>query len=187
MPRPLSARIARAREHDGSIGLDLAKGAVAGVVATFVLDRVDWFLYGLESDEVYDRTWAARPERKDPAHVLASRASVALGGDPIPQDHIAGHLVHYAIGITPVIAYAALRERNPAITAGGGLGFGLAMGIVEDHIMNPLLGLAAPPQDYPWQPHARGLISHLVYGLVAEGVLRALSSVGERRVRHDPA
>ena len=106
-------------------------------MATFVLDRVDWFLYGLEPDEVHDRTWAARPEHKDPAHVVASRASEALGGDPIPQNHIAGHLVHYAIGIAPVMAYAVLRDRVPAVTAGYGLGFGLAMEIVEDQVTNP--------------------------------------------------
>ena len=40
--------------------------------------------------------------------------------------------------------------------------------------MNPLLGLAAPPGDYPWQDHARAVAAHLVLGVVAEGVLRAL-------------
>ncbi len=40
--------------------------------------------------------------------------------------------------------------------------------------MIPLLGLAAPPQDYPWQDHARAVVAHVVLGVVAEGVLRAL-------------
>jgi hypothetical protein len=40
--------------------------------------------------------------------------------------------------------------------------------------MSPLLGLAAPPQDYPWQDHARSLVAHVVVGAVAEGILRAL-------------
>ena len=152
----------------------MIKGLVAGAVATFVLDRVDWFLYGLEPDEAHDRTWAVRPEHKDPAHVVASRTSEALRGNPIPQDHIAGHLVHYAIGIAPVMAYALLRDRVPAVTAGYGLGFGLAMEIVEDQVTNPVLGFAASPQHYPWQTHTRGLISHLIYGFVAESALRAM-------------
>ena len=72
------------------------------------------------------------------------------------------------------MAYAALRHRYPAVAAGGGTAFGLAAMAVEDEGMNPLLGLAAPPQAYPWQDHARSLVAHLVLGAVAEGVLRAL-------------
>ena len=36
------------------------------------------------------------------------------------------------------------------------------------------MGTAAPPQRYPWQAHARGLISHLVFGVVTEAILSAL-------------
>lgn len=35
-------------------------------------------------------------------------------------------------------------------------------------------GLAASPGDYPWQDHARGLVAHLVYGIVTDTVLRLL-------------
>ncbi|HEV7254430.1 MAG TPA: DUF1440 domain-containing protein [Mesorhizobium sp.] len=171
----------------GSLARDLAKGAVAGTIATFVLDRVDWFLHDLEPEEARRRTWAVRPEGKDPAHVIASRASEALGGEPLPQDHLAGHLTHYAIGIAPVLAYAALRERFPAVTAGRGLAFGLAISLLEDETLNPALGLSAGPRAYPWQAHARGLASHLVYGLVAEAVLGALSSDENRSLPKRPA
>lgn len=166
---------ARAEADQGSVASDMLKGAIAGAAATFVMDRVDWFLYGLEPEESRHRTWEVRPEHKDPAHVIASRASGALGNGPIPQQHPAGLAVHYAIGIAPAAIYGALRERTPAVSAGGGLAYGLAMFVLEDEIANPALGVAAPPQHYPWQPHARGLVSHLVYGVVTELVLQALS------------
>ena len=160
---------------DDNLALDGVKGAVAGAVATFVLDRVDWFLYGLEPEASRRQTWDVRPEHKDPAHVIASRVSETFGGGPIPQGHPAGLAVHYAIGIAPAALYGAMRGRVPGIDAGRGLGFGFGMFVIEDEVVNPALGFAAPPQRYPWQPHARGLISHLVYGVVADLVLRALT------------
>lgn len=169
---------------EGSVAGDALKGALAGAVATAVMDRVDWFLYRREPAASRQQTWAVRPEGKDPAHVVASRASVAMGGDPVPQGHPAGAAVHYAIGIVPAALYGIAREHFPAVGAGAGLGFGLAMFVAEDEVANPLLGLAAPPQRYPWQPHARGLASHLVYGLVTEavlGFLRRRTPAGEGR------
>ena len=60
------------------------------------------------------------------------------------------------------------------MAAGGGALYGLAATLIEDEGLNPALGLAAKPQDYPWQDHARAVVAHLVLGVVAEGVLRAL-------------
>lgn len=157
-----------------TVAVDLLRGAVAGAVATWVMDRVDWWMYRREPPESRRRTWQARPEGKDPAHVIASRASEALGGDPIPQNHPAGLATHYAIGIAPAAIYGALRERLPAVGAGAGLAFGAAMFVVEDEVANPAMGFAAPPGDYPWRPHVRGLVSHLVYGLTVDAVLRIL-------------
>lgn len=160
----------RHREPD-SIAVDLLKGVVAGVIATWVLDRVDWAMYRREDPKTRRRTRAARPEGKDPAHVIASRAARAMGMEAPPQNHPAGLAVHYAIGVTPVAAYGALRNRVPALGAGRGLAFGFGMFLLEDEIANPLMGFAAPPQRYPWQPHARGLVAHLVYGVVADAML----------------
>ena len=159
---------------------DVLKGAVAGAVATWVMDRADWAMYGREPEASRRRTWAVRPEHKDPAHVIASRTSQAQGGKAVPQDHPAGLAVHYAIGIAPAAVYGALRGRVPGVGAGSGLAYGMALFVLEDEIANPALGFAAPPHHYPWQPHARGLISHLVYGLVTDLVLRGLQAPARR-------
>lgn len=157
-----------------SVATDMLKGAVAGAVATWVMDRVDWAMYRREDPKSRRRTWAVRPEHKDPAHVIASRAARAIGVKPPPQNHPAGTAVHYAIGIAPAAIYGATRDRLPGVGAGRGLAFGLAMFVVEDEVANPLMGFAAPPQRYPWQPHARGLVAHLVYGLVTDAAFNLL-------------
>ncbi len=165
---------ARHREGDGLLGTIL-KGAVAGIAATWVLDRVDWALWDAEASETRAETRRVRPGGLDPAHVLANRIAGALGRelDP-PQPHPLGIALHYSFATVPTIAYAVLRHRQPGVAAGFGTAFGMAATLVEDEGMNPLLGLAAPPQRYPWQDHARSVVAHLVLGAVAEGVLRAL-------------
>ena len=168
-------------EPQNDLAIDMAKGALAGAVATFVMDRVDWWMFRREPESSRGRTWAVRPQGKDPAHLIASRASQALGGDPIPQGHPAGLAVHYGIGIAPAAIYGALRDRVPGVGAGAGLAYGAVMFVLEDEIANPALGTAAPPAAYSWQPHARGLVSHLVYGVVTELVLRALEIRRSRR------
>ncbi len=167
-----------------SLMSDLLVGAVAGAVAVLVMDRVDWFMYRHEPDSSRRRTTEVRPEGKDPAHFVASQAYEALGGGPLSQGHPAGLAVHYAIGIAPAALYGAMKGRVPGVDVGAGLGFGLAMFIAEDEVANPLLGIAAMPQRYPWQPHARGLIAHLVYGLVTDAVVNGVKA--GLRVRGNP-
>jgi hypothetical protein len=162
------------RQGDGLLGT-LLKGAVAGAVAVWVMDRVDWAMWDAENSRTRAETRRARPGGLDPAHVAASRLARRAGRELNPtQLHPLGIALHYSFGMAPTILYAALRHRAPAVTAGGGTLWGLAMTLVEDEGINPLLGLTAPPQEYPWQDHARSVVAHLVLGAVAEDVLRAL-------------
>ena len=170
------------REDEPGIPSDMLRGAVAGLAATWVMDRVDWFMYGQEPEESRRRTTEVRPRHMDPAHVIAAEATEAAGvALSSRQLDTAGLAVHYAIGVAPAAIYGALRGRVPGVDAGGGLAYGLAMFALEDEIANPALGFAAPPGRYPWQPHARGLVAHLVYGVVTELMLRAMSPRPSRR------
>ena len=67
--------------------------------------------------------------------------------------------------------YALLRQRLPGADLGHGLVFGIAFWLLGDEIGNPVLGLTPPSADFPWQTHIRGLVGHVVFGLVAETVL----------------
>jgi hypothetical protein len=171
---PETEEMGRRPEGDGLLGTVL-KGAVAGIVATWVLDRVDWAMWNAEDSRTRAETRRVRPGGLDPAHVAANRIARAMGRElNPPQPHPLGIALHYSFATVPTIAYAVLRHRQPGVAAGFGALFGAAATVIEDEGLNPFLGLAAPPQDYPWQDHARAVVAHLVLGVVAEGVLRAL-------------
>ena len=161
--------------HDGDLAMDLVKGAVAGAVAVWAMDRLGWALWNREDAGALAREREARVEGMDPAHVFANRVADALGRPLHPrQPHPAGVAVHYAIGIGPAMAYAALRRRWPALGVGAGLAYGLGLFLAVDEGVVPALGLAAGPAAYPWQAHARGLVTHLALGVVTHATLGAL-------------
>jgi uncharacterized membrane protein YagU involved in acid resistance len=111
----------------------------------------------------------------DPAHVVANRVADAVGRPLSPkQPHPAGIAVHYGIGMGPAMAYAALRGRWPALRAGRGLAYGLGLFLAVDEGVVPALGLASGPGAYPWQAHARGLVTHLALGVVTDATFSAL-------------
>jgi hypothetical protein len=157
---------------DDTILVDLATGAVAGIVGLWALDRVDWALYERESGEAKRRLIQARPGGLDPAHALVAKVSRALGRSAPSQPHPAGIAAHYGIGLTTGMAYAALRRRFPWAGLGFGALFGAAAWLLEDEGLNPLTGLAGPPGAYAPSTHLRGLFAHIAFGVAAEAVLR---------------
>lgn len=155
------------------------KGAIAGAVGVWLMDRLDWFMFERVDARARQRTEAVRPGGLDPTHVAANRAAHAAGTTLAPaQPHPAGVALHYALGIGPAAVYAATRERFPVRRAGEdhlyGLGLGLGLFLVMDETLGRLTGLTAAPRAYPWQAHARGLAAHLVLGLATNMVLNLL-------------
>lgn len=160
---------------NGGLAADMLKGAVAGAVGVWVMDRVDCFMFKHEDPAARQRTQAVRPGGMDPAHIMANKAAEAVGAKlSPPQPHPAGVAVHYAIGIGPGALYGALRDRARAVGTGRGLLYGLGLFLVHDEILNAATGLSADPRRYPWQAHARGLVAHLVYGAVTDAILDLL-------------
>ena len=164
---------------DDSVAADLLKGAIAGAIGVWVMDRVDWFMFRHEDPAARRRTRDVRPGGRDPAHVIAGEAARLMGVElSSPRQNPAGLGVHYSLGIMPGALYGTLRDRVPGLGAGRGLLYGLGMFVVEDELINPALGVAAGPRRYPWQAHARGLVAHLVLGFVTDGVLDILNKAG---------
>jgi hypothetical protein len=157
-------------------------GAVAGGVATWIMDRVDWFMFDHEDPEARRRTERVRPGGMDPAHVVANQIAEATGNELSPkQPHPAGVAMHYGLGIGPAALYGAFRDQYPAISTGRGSLFGLAVFLLHDEGVNTLTGSGADPRDYPWQAHARGLVAHLVYGMATDAALNILEKASQRR------
>lgn len=154
--------------------LRLASGAIAGAAGVWAMDRVDWFLVGVQDPAAWRRTQAVRPHGKDPAHNMAGMFAGALGMQPPAQPHPAGIAVHYAVGILPSALYGMVRDRLPGGPARGLL-FGIAAWALADELMGPLTGAAAAPGRYPWQTHARSFVAHLLLGAVTDTVFVALT------------
>lgn len=163
----------RAR-RDSSPLADAILGALAGTAAVWVMDRVDWFNFLHEDPDARRQTKAVRPGGMDPGHVVADKVASAVGVELEPKDqNPAGVSVHYSFGVLPAALYGVMRHKAPGLTAGHGTLFGIGMFLLHDEGLNTITGLAAKPQDYPWQAHARGFVAHLVYGVVLESALRA--------------
>ena len=168
----------RDKRANSSVVADLVKGAIAGTVAVWLMDRVAWDMYRSESREAYRQEKAAQVDGMYASHVAADRAAEAAGIELSGRQlDVAGQVVHYATGIVPGALYGALRNRVDGVGAGRGLLYGLGLFAVVDEGAVPLLGLASGPTAYPWQAHARGLVSHLVLGAITDTVIDVLDRV----------
>jgi hypothetical protein len=183
--RPLSdEEEAEMAEYGGmnereSVLADSLKGAVAGGIAVWVMEQVDWYMYNHEAAEARRRTQRVRPGGLDPAHVMANRVAHAVGTElSPPQPHPAGIAIHYALGVGPGALYGALQDRVPGLGAGRGALFGLGLFLMQDELAFAASGLSARPSQYPWQAHARGLVAHLIFGVVTDTLLRVLKGPG---------
>lgn len=154
---------------------DAAIGAVAGALGVWAMDRLDWFMFRHEDAGARRQTRQARPGGMDPAHVAANRAAGALGTALVPRHpHPAGMAVHYSLGVGPGAIYGVLQDRVPVVGAGRGALWGATLFLAQDEVLNAVTGLSGKPKEYPWQAHGRGLVSHLVYGVVADTAIRAM-------------
>lgn len=164
-------RGAQSSRQSTSILMKAVIGVAAGAAAVYVFDKLDWFMYDHEDEAVRERTKAARPGGEAPAQVVASRIANALDLGSATREKL-GFGIHYALGIGPGAAYAALHDRVPYLTAGRGALFGLTLFLVQDEVLNTMMKTAGKPQEYPWQAHARGLVSHLLYGFILDTLVR---------------
>lgn len=168
----------RQANEEQSLLSDMLKGALAGAVGVIALDKVTWAMWDRENPQALDQERKARPEGLDPAHAAANRMAEAVGTRLTPkQPHAAGIAVHYGLGILPGAVYGALRKRVPIVGAAAGTAFGLALFLMQDEGLNPVIGTSGMPGEYPWQAHARGLIGHLVLGAVTDATINVFDRV----------
>jgi uncharacterized membrane protein YeaQ/YmgE (transglycosylase-associated protein family) len=171
---------------EGLVGRAL-RGAIAGAVATWVMDRVTGQLYRTESRAAFLREKRAQRRGLYPADRLADGVARRFGRRLSRREARRwGHATHYALGILPGVLYGLFRARAPWLARGRGLLYGFALFALEDELANPLLGTSAGPLAYPLQAHARGLVGHLVLGAITDVVIDVLG--GQRgRGRRDEA
>jgi uncharacterized protein DUF1440 len=168
--------MSRLRRKRGT-ATDLLKGAIAGAVATGVMDKVTTTLYEREGKSA--RQQEDRARHGHTAYDAAAEKAAGLLGKQLSDDdrHRLGNAVHWALGIAAGAAYGVLRHRVPGLRRAGGAKFGTAFWATVDEGLVSALGLTPPPQAFPFQTHARGLVGHLAYGIVADRTLRVLDAV----------
>ena len=169
----------------------LLAGVIAGVVASWTMDRFQYWWLSLESkaageleeasteqtNQEESATRQESPTQEEPATVKAASAiSEGILGHSLTarEKEIAGPLVHYAVGTTAGAVYGVAAEYQSDVTSLAGLPFGAVFWLVVDEGSLPVLGLAKGPTAYPVGIHVYALASHLVFGLTAEVVRRTV-------------
>ncbi|CAN5691275.1 hypothetical protein BH23CHL7_BH23CHL7_13970 [soil metagenome] len=155
--------------------IDALRGAVAGAVATWLMDQVTTTMLEAQSTDVTRREESARPSGKTAVGNLVDLAEDATGFEVDPESR--GQLemgMHYALGFVPGAIYGVLRRRMPLLGAKRGLVYGLLLWVLNDELLNTQLGLAGPPRDYPVETHWRGLVGHLVLGGATDTTIELL-------------
>ncbi|HVM30050.1 MAG TPA: hypothetical protein VM305_04690 [Candidatus Limnocylindrales bacterium] len=154
---------------------DALRGAVAGAVATWVMDQVTTAMLKSQPDEATRREEEARPNGKSAIANLVDRVESVTGfeadGKTRPRVESA---VHYGLGIVPGALYGLLRRRVPLLGAGGGLVFGALLWALNDEWLNSQLGLSGPLDAYPAVTHWRGFVGHAVLGAMTESTIELL-------------
>lgn len=149
--------------------LGLFVGVAAGLVASAAMEAFQ------------ARTSELLPEdesEEEPATVKAAdAAAVAVTGDPVPEPHRedAGRAVHYIVGGVLGGIYGVLAEYRPEASSGFGSAYGVVTSTLLDEIAVPAAGLGPTPDETPFATHAYGAASHLVFGVVLEGVRRLIA------------
>lgn len=150
---------------------DLMRGAVAGLVGTWLMDLVTTALLEQQPKKVTAREEAARPDSKTSVELMVERIEETAGVELDPEQRtLATQWIHYALGAVPGALYVFARERIPGVGAAHGMVYGTLLFIVNDEWLNWKLGFAGPPQAYPTETHVRGLLGHLVLGVTTDVV-----------------
>lgn len=144
--------------------------ALAGLSATLLMEQASAKLYERQTAQSREREEQLRTEM--PTTTLV-RKTVGLLGSELADERAEklGTLSHYAFGAADGPAALLLTRLGPS-PLNAGLAVATAMEVLVDEGMNTVLRLTAPPQEWPWQAHARGVLAHAVYG-VSLGVLLA--------------
>jgi uncharacterized membrane protein YagU involved in acid resistance len=122
-----------------------------------------------------------RPYGKDTAHALVRKVTDAARSDVgSSEPNGPGIAVHYGLGMAPGALYAEQRKKHAWLRAGRGAGYGLALYLLNDLLVSRLLGIAGRQRDYPWQAHARGVVGHVVLGVVTQVTLNAVEGEPSR-------
>ena len=159
--------MAHAPTETANIWAAAAAGLVAGLAASFVIDRFQAGVAALSSSD---------SDAEPATEKAADKVSQAVLGHEVPDDRkpLAGQAARYALGAGLGIAYAVAAEYRPSVTAGYGTAFAATTTALLDEAAVPAVGLGDAPWNTAPTTHLYSAASHIVFGTVTEGVRRLL-------------
>lgn len=152
--------------HPTLANRDLAKGLIAGLAAGLVATAAKSL-----AERIYPPRTHGEPA---PPEVLSEKiAGHELTG---ASKTIATESIHWAFGAATGAAYGALAEFYPAAAARDGANFGMTLMALTHEGVLPALGLSAQPADQTIREKSSEMVTHVVFGIVAETVRRFVRS-----------
>ncbi len=162
---------------------DIAMGLIGGYVGTQAMAPVSMKLYALESEQARAQEDRVRP---GPPYEIAARKTTELLGLHLSDKQVerVGTLgFHYGLGLSWGVIYQVLRRMTGLPAPAAGLLMGTTMSLIVDEGLTPLLGFSAPNRAYPLVTHLRGVVAHLVYGLVTAAAAETIGALGRNGSR----
>lgn len=152
----------------------LAAGALGGLVGSWVMTQFHVALYGRGVTDTREpqshRPVSAQDDATTKAADVIARTTTQRRLSR-REKQVGGPAVHYAFGASTGALYGLLSAYTPAVRRGAGIPFGIAVWLVADEIMLPLLRLAKGPRAYPAAVHGEMLAAHIVFGLATDAAL----------------
>ncbi len=162
----------------------LVAGTAAGLVGTLAMTQFQ-NLWSKASEKLkangnqQSSSNGSAQESEDATMKVAGNAAEATGHHLSHEEKKkAGLFVHYGFGTGMGTLYGTIVELGPrelrrhALLSG--IGFGGMLFAGADEIATPALGLSGKPSETPASSHAYALASHIVYGLTAGAVCKAV-------------
>lgn len=155
----------------------LVKGAIAGAVGVWLMDRFTWYWYSHEDTAVLVQERAAQKGGRYAPNAAGKHLTDSLGMVlPAKEQYMVGRSIHYLMGIVPGALYALWRRHAERLGFWRGPLYGFSLFISFDEVIVPALGYASGPLAYPWQAHARGFVAHLILGTATDAVIDLLNT-----------
>ena len=156
---------------------DAAFGAIGGLAGTYVLGKAMGLLTRFQSNR--DKWIERELVKEEPTAALAKRAAKTALGKELPQDQAKqlGNAVHWCYGMLWGSVYGVLRDRFPAMSAAGGLPFGVALDVLGEGMLLPAFRLSPPATQFPVSTHLRDVTAHYAYAATTECVCATLTAV----------
>ena len=133
------------------------------------MDAVTTLIQERQPEEITERENAVRGKKS--AYEIAAEKGAKLAGHRLlaKQRKAIGVGIHWTLGVGSGALYGVIRNRVRYVGIGSGVAFGIAMFALLDEAALAALGLVPPPNEFPWQTHARGFAGPLVLGAILDG------------------